>query len=137
MNYPFEDIPTTATHERMRNIPNSPLTISTPVDIIHRACGINSVVECHLAKVKVASPNLVFRSIKLLEPVGSGGFLFFRGTTDGTRFEKLLCFLLQVPLKCDVENLGCLFHFAIYFVSIDPKSIHTGRVSYIVLNTLF
>ena len=25
--------------------------------------GINSVVECHLAKVKVASPNLVSRSI--------------------------------------------------------------------------
>ena len=25
-------------------------------------CGINSVVECHLAKVKVASSNLVFRS---------------------------------------------------------------------------
>ena len=27
-------------------------------------CGINSVVECHLAKVKVASPNLVSRSKK-------------------------------------------------------------------------
>lgn len=26
--------------------------------------GINSVVECHLAKVKVASPNLVSRSTK-------------------------------------------------------------------------
>ena len=28
----------------------------------NRARGINSVVECHLAKVKVASPNLVSRS---------------------------------------------------------------------------
>ena len=28
-------------------------------------CGINSVVECHLAKVKVASPNLVSRSSTL------------------------------------------------------------------------
>ena len=27
-------------------------------------CGCNSVVECHLAKVKVASPNLVTRSKK-------------------------------------------------------------------------
>ena len=31
----------------------------------HQAiCGCNSVVECHLAKVKVASPNLVTRSRK-------------------------------------------------------------------------
>ena len=28
----------------------------------HQVRGINSVVECHLAKVKVASPNLVSRS---------------------------------------------------------------------------
>ena len=27
------------------------------------ACGSSSVVECHLAKVDVASPNLVYRSI--------------------------------------------------------------------------
>ena len=27
-----------------------------------KMCGINSVVECHLAKVKVASSNLVSRS---------------------------------------------------------------------------
>lgn len=67
MNYLFDDIPlrqhkSAGTIFRGDNIPNSPLTIRTPVDIIHRACGINSVVECHLAKVKVASPNLVFRS---------------------------------------------------------------------------
>ena len=33
----------------------------------NRARGINSVVECHLAKVKVASPNLVSRSTKSLD----------------------------------------------------------------------
>ena len=116
---------------------NSPLTTHPPVDIIHRACGINSVVECHLAKVKVASPNLVFRSIIPLEPVGSGGFSFCRGTTDGTRFIKLLFFLCQMSLKCDVKNPRCLLHFAVDFVSIDTESVHAGGVPYIILYILF
>ena len=29
-------------------------------------CGSSSVVECHLAKVDVASPNLVYRSMSTL-----------------------------------------------------------------------
>ena len=31
-------------------------------DIVFSACGSDSVVECHLAKVKVAGPNPVSRS---------------------------------------------------------------------------
>jgi len=72
-----------------------------------------------------------------LEPVGSGGFSFFRGTTDGTRFNKLLFFLCQMSLKCDVKNPRSLLHFAVNFVPIDPESIHAGRVSYIILYILF
>ena len=37
--------------------------------IVPTMCGINSVVECHLAKVKVASSNLVSRSNRI-----AGGF---------------------------------------------------------------
>ena len=33
------------------------------VDLCAGECGSSSVVECHLAKVDVASPNLVYRSI--------------------------------------------------------------------------
>ena len=40
----------------------------------HHCCGFNSVVECHLAKVKVASSNLVSRSIETLMALGFQGF---------------------------------------------------------------
>ena len=33
-------------------------------DIVFSACGSDSVVECHLAKVKVAGPNPVSRSTR-------------------------------------------------------------------------
>lgn len=45
----------------------------------HALRGINSVVECHLAKVKVASPNLVSRSRK---PVAIPAFFLLAGRTD-------------------------------------------------------
>ena len=42
--------------------------------------GINSVVECHLAKVKVASPNLVSRSKRILADDSSIHRLEYYGT---------------------------------------------------------
>ena len=38
------------------------------------ACGSSSVVECHLAKVDVASSNLVYRSISKTWNFRSSGF---------------------------------------------------------------
>ena len=42
----------------------------------HHICGFNSVVECHLAKVKVASSNLVTRSRMKKPEIGISDFLF-------------------------------------------------------------
>ncbi len=42
-----------------------------------RCCGRGSVVEHHLAKVRVASSNLVARSTE--NPLVTGGFLMFEG----------------------------------------------------------
>ena len=38
-------------------------------DIVISACGSDSVVECHLAKVKVAGPNPVSRSMPRYESI--------------------------------------------------------------------
>lgn len=43
---------------------NKRLEVRFEACFLLQECGINSVVECHLAKVKVASPNLVSRSKK-------------------------------------------------------------------------
>ena len=75
------------------------MTTGTPVDIIHRACGINSVVECHLAKVKVASSNLVFRSNEPPELVSSGGFLLCLLCRLRYSFIRNYCFLNHAMIE--------------------------------------
>ena len=56
----------------------------------HHVRGINSVVECHLAKVKVASPNLVSRSTLLADDHSSASVLWHHSQVARQRSAKPL-----------------------------------------------
>ena len=66
----------------------------------HQAiCGCNSAVECHLAKVKVASPNLVTRSkFALVAQLDRASDY----ESEGCRFNS--CWAHQFDSKCQIAD---------------------------------
>ncbi len=65
--------------------------------IVICACGSDSVVECHLAKVKVAGPNPVSRSNGSIDCVSEKESLKIEQSIDGIRLHTVKCDAIAAP----------------------------------------
>ena len=86
------------------------------INFASERCGSSSVVECHLAKVDVASPNLVYRSTVAPWPSGKAklcksfilqfdsGWRLHQGTQILIQYLGLF-FCIFLELRCKVQGI--------------------------------